>query len=755
MNRFFSHLKQPFTSVWISLGFVIGCIATVFYYQTLEFTVLTISIVIVSVYFKPFLNVLLGFICAICCIAVHFYTFYNFEIPKADEKYAHSAELIIESIISSKQPQYIKAKIIKLNDDSYAHFRAPSAMLSVNSSQTLLIGNTFSAVINLKPFRSTKNFHVFDNEHYAFTQRIFFKGKVLNKELVITNNEKQSAVINYRKFVKAVYSNTTLQWLYYALLTGDKSLMDFSDKQLMQSLGLSHLLAISGLHIGLIFGFGYLFTRSLLKHIKYVSDQTKNLSVIYSTVGFFAAFIYVYLSDFLVSATRALIMLGCYLLLYYLAKQPLRWRSILFALVILLIINPFNVLNAGLYFSFTAVAIIFLVVRKIPILNTFFLYKIASLGLVQLALFLGLLPLSLYFFHGVSLAGLVLNLIAIPLLSLIVMPSLIIITLVSSVFDMGISITFFDGCLSYLFQLLTKIPVFIRWLNIGNTDSIFVVFYYITFLIFYLVPYKWLACIPFSVLLFNYLVAEKPKWQLHVFDVGHGLMVLIEKDKQALIYDFGPSYFNRFSRARSILLPYIEANKLLVSIAVLSHEDSDHAGGVEHFMQAGYESTFATFHPHNLQDICKVAKSDFFGLKIESFKTTNFQNENDDSCVIRVSDKAHSVLLTGDISKQREAQLLQQGYFLKSTVMLSPHHGSDTSSSDAFIKAVHPQIVIHSSAYKGQWQFPKLQVVKRYSKINATQYVTGQQGQISVKFYNDYAQVKTAREYESYWFIKD
>ncbi|MEM5547103.1 DNA internalization-related competence protein ComEC/Rec2 [Pseudoalteromonas fuliginea] len=755
MDRFFSHLKQPFTSVWISLGFVIGCIATVFYYQTLEFIIFTISVLIVSLYFKPFLNVLLGFICAICCVSLHYYTFYNFESPKQDEKYAYATELIVEDIISNKQPQYIRVKIIEFDTAQYAYFRAPSAMLSVNSEQILFVGDTFKATIAIKNFRSTKNFNVFDNERYAFTQRIFFKGKILNKELIVARNKKHSHLINYREYIKRTYSNTKLKWLYYALLTGDKSLMSFTDKQLMQSLGLSHLLAISGLHIGLIFGFCYIITRFLFKQIKYAGKQTKNLSVIYSLVGFVGSFIYVYLSDFLVSATRALIMLGCYLALYFLAKQPLRWRSILYALVILLIINPFNVLNAGLYFSFIAVVIIFLVVKKIPIFNTSFLNKVVALTVVQIALFIGLLPVSLYFFNGVSLVGLVLNLIAIPLFSLVVMPCLIIITFISSLLDIGIIISVFDESLSYLFEWLLKIPSYIRWLNIGNIDAIVVVFSYITISIFYLVPYKWLAGIPLSVILFNYLIVDKPKWQLHVFDVGHGLMVLIEKDKHALIYDFGPIYFNRFSRTRSILLPFIESNNLTVSTAILSHEDNDHAGGVDHFIKAGYETRFTTFHPNNLQDTCKVTKIDIFGLQIESFKTLNFKNENDDSCVIRVADKTHSVLLTGDISKQRELQLLQENYFLKSTVMLSPHHGSDTSSSNEFISAVNPKIVIHSSAYKGQWHFPKEEVVDRYDKINATQYVTGQQGQISIEFYNDNVRVKAAREDESYWFIKN
>ncbi|MBH0075884.1 DNA internalization-related competence protein ComEC/Rec2 [Pseudoalteromonas sp. SWYJ118] len=755
MDRFFSHLKQPFTSVWISLGFVIGCIATVFYYQTLEFTVFTIFIVIMSAYFKPFSNVLLGFICAICFVGLHFYLFYSFEIPKPDEKYALDSTLIVEEVISDKKPQYIKVKIVALEGSNFSDFRAPKAMLSVNSAQSLIVGDEFSALIHLKHFRSNKNFNVFDNERYAFISRILFKGKVLNKNLNIINSDKQSIILDYQHFLKNTYTDTKLQWLYYALLSGEKSLMSYADKQLMQSLGLSHLLAISGLHIGLIFSFGYLFTRFIFAKINSSIGQSSNLTLYYSSCGFLVALVYVYLSDFLVSATRALIMLGCYLLLYFLAKQPLRWRSILFALVIVLIVNPFNLLNPGLYFSFLAVAIIFTVINKLPILNTRIKNKVISLFVIQIALFIGLLPLSLYFFNGVSIAGLIINLIAIPLLSIIILPFLIVFTLLSIFLDISILINLFDTGLYALFKLLNEIPESLRWITTGRIDSIFVVFTYIIMLMVYFLPYKWLAFIPAITLLLNYWLTEKSKWQLHVFDVGHGLMALIEKDNQVLIYDFGPSYFNRFSRTRSILLPYIKANNLTVKTAILSHEDNDHAGGLQHFIDAGFGETLQQFHPKNTHNVCEVINIDFAGLKVQSFSTKGFGNENDDSCVVRVSDNTHSVLLTGDISKAREASLLADNTSLKSTVMLSPHHGSDTSSSVNFINNVAPQVVIHSSAYKGQWEFPKPIVVERYNQINAQQFTTGVEGQISIKFYAKNLAIETARGQESYWFIKD
>jgi len=755
LDSFLSHLKQPFTSVWISLGLVIGCISTVFYYETLEFSIITISIVIIGAYFKPFLSVLLGFILGICLVVVHYFMFYDFNHIIKHDKYAYPVEVVIQEVVSSKAPQYIKAKLVKINGQYYSDFTAPSAMLSVNVEQPLRTNDKFEASVNLKKFRSTKNFNVFDNELYAFTQRVFFKGKVLNKELKIKSTLVQSTVENYRSFIKVTYENTTLKWLYYALLTGDKSLMTPSDKQLMQSLGLSHLLAISGLHIGLIFGFGFFITKFVFIQVKFVNNQTLNFSIVYSVVGFVLAFVYVYLSNFLVSATRALIMLGCYLLLYYLQRQPMRWRSILFALVIVLVVNPFNVLNPGLYFSFFAVAVIFLVIKKLPTFNNIFLKMVFALIAIQATLFISLLPLSLYFFNGVSIAGLVINLVAIPFLSFILMPCLILLTAISAVFDISIAIIFIDSGLAFIFACLNKLPPGFGWLNLGFMGGGVIIYVYLTLALFNFAPYKRLIFLPLTILYIDSLLTDKPKWKLHVFDVGHGLMVLIEKDKKGFIYDFGPSYFNRFSRAKSILLPFIEANNITIIHSVVSHLDNDHSGGVMHFIDAGLKFSFNEFHPDGPKKSCIQNELNMVGLKIKSFPTELFGNENDESCVIKVSDEEHSVLLTGDISKNREFQLVNLSDALKSTVLLSPHHGSNTSSSNEFINAVMPQVVIHSSAYKGQWQFPKAEVVERYNKIDALQYSTGVQGQITIEFYKGDTSVISARTQQSYWFIKD
>jgi competence protein ComEC len=746
--------------VLISLGFVIGCLATVFYYQTLEFIVITISIVFISVYFKPFSSVLLGFICAICVVWLHFAHFYTFNIPSMHEKYAHSVSVTVSEVISNKSPQFVKVKLSSINNLPINKITAPYVFLSVNHEAPLNEGDYFSADITLTPYRTIKNFLGYDKQLAAFKQRVLFKGKVLNNKISVTKANTLNLVYKYRGYISNVFENTQLKWLYYALLTGDKSIMTYADKNAMQKLGLSHVLAISGLHIGLVFGFGFYITKFFVIYITLRLNQQFNVSLMYSGVGLLCALVYVYLSDFLVSATRALIMLACYLFLYYLAKQGMRWRTILYALVLILMLTPFAVLNPGLYFSFIAVAIIFSVLKKINILEKGIFGKLSSLLFLQAALFIGLMPLSVYFFNGFSIAGFVLNLLVIPFLSIVLMPALFIISSVSNVFDISFIITFLDGGLYSLYSLLLNFPEDWQWVSIGEMDISTLILFYTAILLLFYTEFKWLVCIPISVGLMHFVTKEKPLWELNVFDVGHGLMVLVSENNRAFVYDFGPSYFKKYSRVNSVLLPYIKANNLTVNHAILSHNDNDHSGGLSHFIAAGYKKSLTTFHPSGLNTFCtettaRLNAGDDTRIKITSFKTDDLNNENDNSCVVRIVSGNFSVLLTGDISKKRELVLLKQDKQLESTILISGHHGSKTSSSEEFISVVKPHVVIHSSAYKGQWHFPSDEVVARFNKINAQQYVTGENGQVRIKFFATKMVIETAREQESYWFIKD
>lgn len=717
---------------------------------------MSFAVLLADAYFKPFLTLLSGFICAILVVIFHYFIFYSISDCQINYQQSRLVRFEVVETYSEQSPYYIKASLKNIEYCSTGIRPAPNAMLSITSDQPVTRGDELSAELKLKPYRSVKNFYSFDRERQALLERVFYKGRSVGEISNLNHHRYNSLRVSYRTYIEKVTASTQLQWLYYALLTGDKSKISYEDRKHLRELGLSHLLAISGLHIGLIFAVGFYSSKWLLRMSHLRVSQSIQLNKLFVFVGFSCSFVYVYLSDFIVSASRALLMLGCYLVIYNLGKNPVRWRSILYALSVVLFIDPFALLNPGLYFSFLAVTIIFLLTKNTVNLSLGFLKRFAQLLQVQCALFVGLLPLSLYYFSGTSVIGLLINLIAVPLVGVLLLPFLIFYSLVSSLLDVSGLLSLVDSALYYGYQLLLSIPNGWRWFSLNEFSFSLLIISYITLLLLYFSPNKYVCLIPVCIYAVESELKPEAKFQLDVFDVGHGLMVMVSHKNKAIIYDLGPQYFGRYDYVRRVLLNNINKQQLSVIATIISHLDNDHSGGLTSWQMAGFQDTLAIFHPQGLGNKCKTTTLKLDELNIRSF-TAKVENasRNDQSCLLKVTGFNYSVLLTGDISAAAETKLVEAGKDLRATILISPHHGSNTSSSYKFIGAVNPEVVIHSSAYQGQWRFPHPEVVNRYNQHHIQQLSTAEYGHIRIKFYEDKYRLEFAREQESYWFEQD
>ena len=717
---------------------------------------MSFAVLLAGAYFKPFLTLLSGFICAILVVIFHYIIFYSTSDCQIDYQQSRLVLFEVVETYSEQSPYYIKASLKSIESCSTGMRPAPNAMLSITSDKPVTSGDKLSAELKLKPYRSVKNFYSFDRERQALLERVFYKGRSVGEISYLNHHRYDSLRVSYHTYIEKVTANTQLQWLYYALLTGDRSKISYEDRKHLRELGLSHLLAISGLHIGLIFAVGFYSSKWLLRVSHLRVRQSIQLNKLFVFVGFCCSFIYVYLSDFIVSASRALLMLGCYLVIYNLGKNPVRWRSILYALSVVLFIDPFALLNPGLYFSFLAVTIIFLLTKNTVNLSLGFLKRFAQLLQVQCALFVGLLPLSLYYFSGTSVIGLLINLIAVPLVGLLLLPLLLFYSLVSSLLDVSGLLSIVDSALYYGYQLLLSIPNGWRWFSLNEFSFSLLIISYISLLLLYFSPNKYVCLIPVCVYVVDSELQPEAKFQLDVFDVGHGLMVMVSHKNKAIIYDLGPQYFGRYDYVRRVLLNNIIKQQLSVIATIISHLDNDHSGGLTSWQMAGFQDTLAIFHPQGLGNKCKTTTLKLDELNIRSF-TAKVENasRNDQSCLLKVTGFNYSVLLTGDISAAAETKLVEEGMDLGATILISPHHGSNTSSSYKFIGAVNPEVVIHSSAYQGQWRFPHPEVVNRYNQHHIQQLSTAEYGHIRIKFYEDKYRLEFAREQESYWFEQD
>lgn len=445
-------------------------------------------------------------------------------------------------------------------------------------------------------------------------------------------------------------------------------------------LGVIHFLSISGLHInGLYRGIQFMASYLSKKKSKFIA-----LSFV---------FLYVALIGFPFCATRALLMLG-------LMRFPITdVERYLITLAFMLTIDPLAVLDMGAWFSFLAVWIL-MIIKKDRIYH----------------LFLGLSLVSYGFGIEIQPMGLFANYLLTPYFIYGVFPLMIIGLLVPGLFDvhfkmidelLGISVD-----LMLIIQNMHIPPIFYSWDKVISVMALIALRYWFSF--------------PQLILWVLYLqlprhALQKGQLKLDVLSVGHGLAVLVSTKNHYLLYDIGSQEVKDVTH--QVLLPFLNKERVAVLDAVvISHPDYDHYSGLGTLLQDKRVKTlWASIPISSQQRLCQAEISWEWDDVIFKFIHPNqfdVWKGNNQSCVLKVTGKEGSVLLTGDIEKPAEAHIIQKGYDLKSTVLVAPHHGSHTSSHPAFLKAVMPEyIVVSENRHKrlkhraDHWIYPYFSII--------------------------------------------
>jgi competence protein ComEC len=404
-----------------------------------------------------------------------------------------------------------------------------------------------------------------------------------------------------------------------------------------------------------------------------------------------------------------------------------------------------------------------------------------SLIIVQLGLSLFMLPVAAMLNHQLPLSALFANIIAVPWMSFTAIP-LCLLSVVFMPFNEALSIFFLElslASLDLIWQWLSYLSSQ-EWLFIEvshKTLIIILVMCCSIFISFFLaLPRKLIFTLALLISLLTYYYQgsqQKSKdWKVTVFDVGQGLSVAIERNGHTVLYDTGASYPSGFNLAESVIFPYFQYRGIkTIDHLILSHADNDHAGGVSFIDKqvslnklSVNELTFNASSKVNTQyhfaknNTCKQG-DDFIwqGLTFSVLWPKVIQDkENDNSCVINISDGKYSVLLTGDISRKVEKSLIANTDTVKklqADVIIAPHHGSKTSSSSRFIEAVSPDAVIFSAGFLNRWNMPNKAVLKRYQEFNVTSYSTEKHGMIQIKIAQQGLEIESYREHiYPYWF---
>lgn len=529
-----------------------------------------------------------------------------------------------------------------------------------------------------------------------------------------------------------------------ALTLGDKNSISSDYWDLFSKTGTNHLWVISGLHIGFIAGLFFMVSGFILRLFPALFRQVP-LPVLSGLTAMLAAAAYAYLAGFSLSTQRALIMLVVIIggsLWNKKISWDLRW---LLALALVLCINPLAGMNPGFWFSFIAVASLLLFAENTPLqaaskLKTFLLTQ----WRVWLALFI---PLG-FWFGQIPVSSPLINIFAIPLVGMVIVPlSLLLIPLVFITETLSHYLMWvIDLPISFLFaflEVMMKLVPNQGLIYFSSSDWVVLVMLGVATMILLLpTPFrvKTFSLPLFLPLLFpNTAKLNEGEWTLNVFDVGQGLAVLVKTREHSLLFDTAAGTGVHNSIANSEIIPSLRKQHINhLDALVISHGDNDHSGGARSLIDKFSVGTVFTNGAKELNQfnpsICSRGVNWWWNGVSFSFLHTpdEFKSSNNNSCVLRIAGLNQSALLPGDI--ERESEYALSAAFraeLGSTILLAPHHGSNTSSSYAFIKQVDPDHVVFSVAYRNQFGHPTQAVIDRYKSFNSKNYSTADLGMVS------------------------
>jgi len=650
----------------------------------------------------------------------------------------------------------VSLQLDKINIESY-----PAAMprrISLNwyqSKQLPMAGERWQFLVRLRQPRGQLNPAGFDYEAWQFVQGIDARGYVLDSKLnrrlapaspVSIGGLRQRLAANIERDCEACRHSGLIK----ALAVGFRGDIDPASRQLLQSTGTAHLLAISGLHIAmvavLLFGAGRYIWRFWVVYS--ITINRREMASLFALGG---AIAYAAMAGFSLPTLRALIMLAVVLIGQQLHNKINLLQSISLALVVVLIFDPLAVGSASFWLSFGALLTIAYVQFRLPRRMSGW----RQLLILQFYFTLLFAPLGVFIFGQVNVSALPANLIAIPLLSLLILPLVLIACLLSTVWSAGASLAFSlaDRLLGYLFDYFDiLLAAGLRPRFVDDYPALLLLLALCATLLLLLPRLRALGIAAFAimvvVLCWQPARLKPGEFELLVLDVGMGSSMLLRTSHHSLVYDFGPGRNDRFNAARRALLPVMQRLGLdEADLLVVSHVDQDHSGGL-HSLIGSYRPTqllsgtprelHARFAlQHRVRSCHDYPDWRWDGVSFSFLNATDDsvkQTTNDRSCILLVSGH-HRVLLPGDIEALQESRLVESfGEELRADVLLAPHHGSGTSSSQPFIDRVRPSEVVFTLSRKNRWGFPDEAVISRYRAIDARLHRSDEDG--AIRFYS-------------------
>lgn len=555
-----------------------------------------------------------------------------------------------------------------------------------------------------------------------------------------------------------------VQGFMAALVLGDKSRIPSDNWRQLVSTGTVHLLVVSGLHIGMVAGFGYLLGLGVGRVLAALGAGVPATSVAALTALLLASG-YGAVAGMGLPVRRALVMTAVVMVALLLRRRIGPWVGLGWALCLVAVVDPLAAIRPGFWLSFTAVAGLLAWFAPRPPGRRW-----SRLLVAQGVVFLVLLAVLLLYQGQVYLTAPVINLVAIPWVSIAIVPLCLLGLLFQPLPALAtacwrlaaIQMEWVETGLARAAALGSDF----RWQPANSQDPWLIAGLALAALVL-LLPRGLGLRPPVLLMVFALVLASPPAGpplSVTVLDVGQGLATVVRVGDKVLVYDTGPSYSPRFDAGSGILVPFLRARGIAeVDTLVISHGHDDHNGGTEGFLRAMTPARLLTGEPDlsgagdRPHSRCQRGQGWYWhNVRVDILHPAMDRVEresNNRSCVVRIRYRDISILLTGDIEAPVERRLLSAGLLSSVDLLVAPHHGSRTSSTPAFVAATSPAHVVYSAGYNHHWGHPHPEVQARYRDQGARAWHTAHGGAITFTWSagGKLAVSEHRRQHRRYW----
>lgn len=716
------------------------------YFGSIAFLSIPIAVIILLITKNKKIIVIL--ICLI--ISIGYVSILENKYSKISDMPIKEMVTIISDIQEKEYKKVCTAKIVRNNKKILINIKMSQDIPSIKYGDSLYIEGEF------KQPEEARNYKGYNYKQYLKTKKII--GTVELEKAKILKSSNGSFIHNIQKYIRDTINGTLTDEegnLLLAILLGDKDKLSEDIQESFKTSNLSHMLAVSGAHVSyIILGLTYVLQNSII--------GKKNGKIV--CMIFLLAFMAI--TNFTPSVTRACIMAVLTLFSGIIYRKSDVYTNISVAALITLIFNPYSLLDLGFQLSYGGTIGIIIFIKRIQEKksNSKVINYIKQMALVSIYANIIIIPIMMYHFNTVSFTFIISNIMASPILGIIVITGFLFIIASITVKPLTRLIAIF---IKPILSILIKISQICSKLPFSNilvvTPYMFNVISYYAIILYCIKSKKnnkckIIICLLIVLILINFIIYIFPqKLRIFFIDVGQGdSTLIITPDKKTVLIDGGGS--DSFDVGEKVLLPYLLDRRILkIDYVLISHFDTDHCGGILTIMekvkvkniiiseQAEHSENYERFKKlmiHKKIRLIEVKKGDKIKIGRYSefkilFPTSRLLSENplnNNSIVAQFNYNNFKMLFTGDIEKLAEQQILKaEKAEIRADILKVAHHGSKTSSIPEFIKAVKPKIALIGVGKNNTFGHPNQQTIKNLENIKCRIYRTDLQGEIIIK----------------------